>query len=87
MAHVRTETRIRSHASNRHGDNRLSKHGKQWQATRTGETIQRFLFYRRRQSIKFSHHDTSFDCLGMLQTDDRVRIIRLKQLPMNKERT
>ena len=65
----------------------LSKHCKQWQVVQAGEAIQLFLFFRRRKSIKIENRDASSKEKWKLNADDMVRMIRLKQLSINIERT
>jgi len=65
----------------------LSKHCKQWQVEQAGEAIQLFFFFRRRRSITLENPDSSSKEKWKLNADDMVRMIRLKQLSPNTERT
>ena len=65
----------------------LSKNCKQWQVEQAGEAIQLFFFFRRRKLIAPELQDASSKEKWKLNADDMVRMIRLKQLSINTERT
>ena len=65
----------------------LSRHCQQWQVIQASEAINLFVFFRRRKSIEQKNGDVSPDDLWKLHADDLIRMIRLRHLSINTERT
>ena len=65
----------------------LSRHCQQWQVIQASEAINLFVFFRRRKSIEQKNGDVSSDDRWKLHADDLIRMIRLRHLSINTERT
>ena len=65
----------------------MSKHCKQWQVVQAGEAIQLFYFFRRRKASDSENNHASSKEKWKQNADDMIRMIRLKQLSINTEKT